>query len=343
MSRFSAVNLASLEPLSVLEELNFEDELALLKERLLRRAEDKGLDLSEVINLESDPLHVNLEAFAERIVQLKAEGNDQKNALTLAFGQGAELDHIGATYYGAGRLTVQAGDPDAIPPVDEVLESDADYRPRLALAPEAYTTAGTEGSYIYHALELDGRRDIADVVPLCMEDQATYSAGLFSDLHTIGKALFAAPVRANGDPVGPAEILLCILATREYGLADQALLDRVVQAIYPVRPLNVPLRAEPAALHTYTIEATLYVAPGSDLVAIEAAAMAAALEHRDKRRRIGAKVQRFGLGAAMKVPGVEELTLTQPAQDIDPGSKGYADSLVDPVITVEHLPEGWRP
>ena len=134
MSRFTPINMAALPTLDVLKGLSFEDELATLKERLLRRAETYDLDLSDVINLETDPLHVIYEALAERIVQLYAEGNDQIRALILVDAQGAELDHIAATYYGIARLVVTLADPDAMSPTDEVLEGDEDFRARIALA-----------------------------------------------------------------------------------------------------------------------------------------------------------------------------------------------------------------
>lgn len=342
MSRFTPLSLADLPSLTILKALSFEDELAGLKERLLRRADTYGLDLTEVINLESDPLHVIYEAFAERIVQLYGEANDQIRSLILASAIGPELDHIAATYYGIGRLIVTPADPEAQPAIPEVLEEDEDFRARIALAPEAYTTAGTSGSYIFHVLELDGQRDLVDAQTFSADDGATYSAGLFSDSFVAGMGSLPMPARAEGQPIEPGEVLICVLQSREYGPADQALLDRAYQAVHTVRPLCSWPRVEPARLHEYSIEATLYVRPGADIEAVRTAANVAALEHRDKRRRIGYRVQQFGLAAAMKVAGVEEIELTQPSADIEPGSKGYADCLTAPVITVTELPSGWR-
>ena len=342
MSRFAAIDPGALPPLDVLKALDFEDELAALKDRLLRRAESHGLDLSDVIHLESDPLHVICEVLAARIVKLQAEANDQIRALTLADAIGAELDHIAATYYGITRLVVTPADAQAVPPVAAVLEADADFRARIALAPEAFTTAGTAGAYAFHILELDGRRDIADVAVFSAHDGARWSGGLFSDAFVAGLAPRPGPRRCDGQPVEPGEVLICIEAVRDYGAVDQALLDRACKAIDPVRPLCAWTRIEPAKPVEYAIEATLHVRPGTDAAAVRAAAREAALRHRDQRRRIGMRVQPFGLAAAMTVVGVEEIDLKQPGGDINPGPRGFADCLSDPVIEVKTLSSGWR-
>ena len=345
MSRFTPINMASLPTLDVLKGLTFEDELATLKERLLRRAETYDLDLSDVINLETDPLHVMYEAFAERIVKLYAEGNDQIRALILADAEGPELDHIAATYYGIARLVVTPADPDAVPTSDDVLEGDEDFRARIALAPEAFSTAGSEGGYIFHVLELDGVADIADVAAYSEDDNATYTDGLHADAHTVG--LRAAPFanRATGDPVMAPEALIVILPKVAYGATDQALLTRAFHAASrkDVRPIGDNVRIEPATALPYLIEANLFFDAGPSPDVVIAEAKAAVMTYVQSRRRIGARVQRIGIAAALKVPGVQEIDLTEPAADILPGSKGYGELSADPVITAEVLTEGWRP
>lgn len=345
MSRFTPINMAALPTLDVIKGLSFEDELAELKERLLRRAEAYGLDLSDVINLESDPLHVIYEAFAERVVQLYAEANDQIRALILADAQGPELDHIAATYYGIARLVVTPADPDAVPSVSEVLEGDEDFRARIALAPEAFSTAGPEGGYIFHVLKLDGVADIADVAVYSEDDNATYTDGAHADAYTVG--LRAAPFanRATGDPVLAPEVLIVTLPKVAYGASDQALLDRAWHAAArkDVRPIGDNVRIEPAQNHDYEIEGNLLFDAGASPEVVVAEALASVLTYVASRRRIGARVQRIGIAAAMKVSGVQELNLIKPAADILPGSKGYAELIGDPVITVEVVQEGWRP
>jgi phage-related baseplate assembly protein len=345
MSRFTPINMAALPEFTILKSLSFEDELAALKQRLLRRAEKYDLDLSDVINLETDPLHVIYEAFAEELIKLYGEVNDQIRALILTDAVGAELDHIAATYYGIARLIVTPADPDAEPPTDDVLEDDEDFRARIALAPEAFSTAGSEGGYIFHVLELDGIADISDVAPYSEDDNATYTDGLHADAHTVGLRAMPFANRATGDPVLAPEVLIVILPKEAYGAADQALLTRAFHAVSrkDVRPIGDNVRIEPATAFPYLIEAKLFLdaGPSPDVVITEA--KSAVMTYVQSRRRIGARVQRIGIAAALKVPGVQEIDLIAPAADILPGSKGYGELSDDPIITAEVLTEGWRP
>jgi phage-related baseplate assembly protein len=76
------------------------------------------------------------------------------------FATGADLDQIGANF-GLARLQIDAGDATAIPPVPPTMEPDADFRSRIQLSFEGYTTAGSEGSYVFHGLGADG--DVKDI------------------------------------------------------------------------------------------------------------------------------------------------------------------------------------
>ena len=83
----------------------------------------------------------------------------------LAFAEDADLDHIGARY-NVERLVVDPGDASAIPPVPATYEPNADFRRRIQLSFEALTTAGSTGSYIYHALSASGQvRDASATSP----------------------------------------------------------------------------------------------------------------------------------------------------------------------------------
>ena len=346
MSRFTPINMSSLPVLDVIKALSFEDEYAALKAALLTRADGYGIDLSEAIDLESDPLHVIFEAVTERIITLYGEANDQIRAIMLSDAVGSELDHIAATYYGIARLVVTVADLDATPPAEEVLEGDEDFRARIALAPEAFSTAGSEGGYIFHVLELDGVADIADVKVYSEDDGATYTDGPYADAYTAG--LRSAPFenRATGDPVLAPENLIVILPQLAYGPCDQGLMDRAWNAAShkEVRPIGDTVRIEPAQDHDYEIEAKLLFDAGASPEVVVAEAAEAVLQYVQERRLVAAKVQRIGIAAALKVAGVQEIELAKPAADILPGSKGYAKLVGDPIITAEVVQdEGWRP
>lgn len=345
MSLFSAIDLAALPNLTVLQSLDYEQELFRLKTRLRDRAAAKDLDLTEELNLETEPLVILLELLASEVVRLNAQINDQARGLSLATTSKTDLDHVGLTYHLTRRLTLEEADPTANPPKPAVMESDEDYLARLLLASELKTTAGSMASYIYHILKLDGVADISDVWPFSEVDNATYSAGMHSDAHSMG--LRSAPFtgRADGDPVLAPEVLAVILPKKDYGPADQALLDRAWSAASrkEVRPIGDLVRIEPAQPIAYNIEAKLLVAPGADAAPLIERARAAALAYVDTRRRIGVRVQQFGIAAALKVHGVLEVELTAPAADIVPGSKSFGELVGEPVITSGFVAEGWRP
>lgn len=345
MSRFSPINLSQLPSPDVLTPLDFEGELADLKTDLLARADAAGVDLRDVLNLDTDPLVLLLQTISARLVNLYAQSNEQIRGLILTDAVGPQLDLIAATYYGITRLLVTPADPDAIPPLEAVYEDDETFRARIALAPEAFSTAGPEGGYIFHTLELDGVADIADVAVYSEDDNATYSTGLHADAFTAGLRAAAFTGRATGDPVLSPEVLIVILPSVGYGPCDQALLDRAFTANQrkDTRPIGDCVRIEPALVSTYQVEANLLFEAGATAANVIEAATAALAIYVDSRRRIGARVQRIGIAAALKVPGVQEIDLAKPVADILPGSKGAAELLGDPLITAEPLVEGWRP
>lgn len=345
MSRFSPINLSQLPSPDVLTPLDFEGELADLKTDLLARADAAGIDLRDVLNLDTDPLVLLLQTISARLVNLYAQSNEQIRGLILTDAVGPQLDLIAATYYGITRLLVTPADPSAIPPLAAVYEDDETFRARIALAPEAFSTAGPEGGYIFHTLELDGVADIADVAVYSEDDNATYSTGLHADAFTAGLRTAAFTGRATGDPVLSPEVLIVILPSVGYGPCDQALLDRAFTANQrkDTRPIGDCVRIEPAFVSTYEVEANLLFETGATAANVIEAATAALAIYVDSRRRIGARVQRIGIAAALKVPGVQEIDLAKPVADILPGSKGAAELLGDPLITAEPLVEGWRP
>ncbi|MEZ5853163.1 MAG: baseplate J/gp47 family protein [Hyphomicrobiaceae bacterium] len=92
--------------------------------------------IAGVIDLESEPARKLIEAFAYRELGLRARINDAAKAVLLASSYGTNLDHLGALF-----ATERQDD-----------ESDARFRRRIQLAPEAFSVAGPAGAYQYHAL-----------------------------------------------------------------------------------------------------------------------------------------------------------------------------------------------
>lgn len=135
------VDLSSLPPPKIIEELSFED---IFEELLIdfkkRRPEYDAL-------LESDPVVIALEAAAYREMLLRQRINEAAKANLLAYASGEDLDNM-AAFYGLSRL------PE---------EQDDRLRYRTQMALEGLTTAGSEKAYLFHALTADPRVKSASV------------------------------------------------------------------------------------------------------------------------------------------------------------------------------------
>ncbi len=334
MSRFIAPDLSRLPNLP-LEKPDFETILNARLNDFQSRAEAAGQDYN-VGMIEGDPIVIDQRVGADREVEVRADHNDKVKAVLLASAWGPYLDHIAATYFGISRLVLET-DPES----GEVIawESDQDFRLRIALAPEAWSTAGPEGAYIFHALELDGERDLVDAACYSEEDGATYTDGRYHDAYTEGSIAGPFANRADGDPVIAPEVLIVILPLQHKPTQEEwaELLKRTWRAVTrkEVRPIGDNVRVEPVKITEYQIEAEVTFAPGADPALVIANATKGVEEYVADRRRISAKVQRVGIGAAMQVADVNDINLIEPAADIHPGSKGAAQCTGITITAVE--------
>ena len=281
-----SIDLSMLPPPDVIEPLAYETILSARKARLLELtpAEHRAA-LAETLALESEPITLLLEEMAYAELLLRSRINQAASQCFLASARGANLEQL-AAFYGVTRLTVDPGDPDAIPPIDPTLESDARLRVRAQLAVEGLSTAGPVESYRYHAISASGGVEDASVT----------------------------------SPV-PGQVVVTILGTAEDGLPTPAALDAVAARLNAdtIRPLTDQVIVQAAAMVPYTVEAvlTLYPGPSSEPV-IEAARVALA-ETLATLRRIGYDIPRSALFAALHQPGVQHVDILAPAVDLEIG------------------------
>lgn len=348
MSRFIAADLAALGDVPAVQTIDFEQIAAGRSAFLIEALAQRGIDY-DVTGLQTDPLVI---AYSQgggyREMLYRQLLNEAIRAVMSATAIGGDLDHIAATFTGIARLEFD-NEPDDEPPAaqwDDVkgkwVERDDIFRARLRLAFEAFSTAGPEGAYVFHALQLDGVHDIADAVAYSEEDGATYSDGMHADAYTAGIRSEPFEGREDGDPVLAPEALVVVLPSLAYGSADQSLLDRTFAAVNAdqMRPLGDNVRIEPASVTQYSIEVTLHYAPGADPFEIKAEAARRLEAYATARRRIGVVVQRKVIAGRAAVDNGVTVTVAQPPASIDPGPKGAAECS-DITVHVVQEPGSW--
>ena len=273
---YTAIDLSQLPAPAIVEELDYETiRAAMLADLVARMPSFSAL-------LESDPVVKLLEICAYRELVLRQRVNDATRGVMLAKAVGSDLDHL-AALFGVQRFVLDAGDATAIPPVAPTLESDADFRRRVQLSLEGFSTAGPVGAYIYHALS--AHPDVLD---------------------------------ASADSPLPGDVVVTVLSRTGNGAASPTLVAAVQAALSAddVRPLCDTVGVQSATIVNWHIAATLTCYAGPDRAVILAAAQAAAAAYAADQHRLGRDVTLSGIYAALHRPGVQRVTLVNPVADI---------------------------
>lgn len=228
-------------------------------------------------NVESDPVVKLLEVGAYIKLGNRARVNDGAKALLLAHAIKGDLDQLGANV-NLPRLVIQIADPDAVPPVPEVMEEDDPYRERIQLAYEGLTTAGPRNSYILHTRN---------------------ASGLVAD--------------ATAESPAPCNVTVTVLSTEGKGQASAELLEIVAEALNDedTRPLGDRVKVQSAQILDYRIDAILHMSgagPEGDASLTEAKRRLAAWIN--PRKRLGVEVARSAVDAQLHIAGVSRVELT---------------------------------
>lgn len=275
---FTTVDLSQLPAPSVVEDLSFET----IFQAMLVDLQARDPAFSALV--ESDPAYKILEVCAYRETLIRQRVNDAARGVMLAYAIGSDLDQIGANF-NVARLVIVAGDPEAIPPTEDVYESDEDYRRRIQLSLEGYTTAGSVGAYTFHALSASS--DCLDVA-------------------------------VANPPLTPGTVNVSVLSRTGSGAAPAETLDAVIAALNAeeVRPVCDTVVVQSAEIVDYAITASLTLYSGAGQTQVLEAAQAAVQAYADRMHRLGLDVTRSGIFAALHQAGVQNVTLTAPAADV---------------------------
>lgn len=272
----TAVDLSLLSPPDVVEQIDFEVILAAALEDYYAKMDALGIEYTRL--RESDPAYKLAEAFAYREMLVRQRANDSAKAVLLAYAKGNDLEHKAAGRNLQRRVITPATE---IEPA--VMETDETLRARVQLAPEGYTTAGSEGSYIFHGMNADVR--VKDIQP---------------------------------DSPTPGIVNIYVLSTEGNGTASEELLTIVENALNKkeVRPLTDSVNIFSASIINYEVTAVLQVEDGPDDSVILADALAQLSEYTSKMHALGRSPTLSGIYQALHRPGVSNVVLTSPASNL---------------------------
>lgn len=279
----ATIDLSQLPAPDVVETLDYEELLAERKATLISLyPEEEQEAVARTLSLESEPIVKLLQENAYRELILRQRINEAAKGVMLPYAMDGDLDQLGANN-GIERLTITPADDTTIPPTPAIMESNDDFRARIAAAFEGLSVAGPTGAYEYHAKSADGR--VAD---------------------------------ASAISPSPAVVTVTVLAREGDGAAAGDLLAVVNAALNGenVRPVADRVSVQSAEIVNYEIEAEIYLYPGPEAEPVRAAAEAKLAAYVSAQRRLGRDIRLSALYAAMHVEGVQRVSLIKPVADV---------------------------
>lgn len=272
----TAIDLSQLPEPTIVEQIDYETILSDALQDYYDRMDTTGVEYTKL--RESDPAYKLAEVFAYREMLVRQRANDSAKAVLLAYATGSDLDHKAAEKNLTRRLISEANETS-----DAVYETDASLRKRVQLAPEGYTTAGSEGSYLFHGMNADSR--VKDIQP-------------FSPTEGV--------------------VSIYVLSTEGDGTASETVLSNVSAALNQkeIRPLTDHVNVYSASIINYSVEAVLDTGSGPDSDTILAAAAVALSNYTKEVHVLNQKATISGIYKALQQDGVIDVDLIQPTQNI---------------------------
>lgn len=237
--------------------------------------------------VESDPTYKQGEVNAYQLTLAFQRVNDAVRAVFLASAKGADLDQLGAAF-NVQRFVITPADPDAVPPVDAVLEDDNAFRERIQLSWAQLNTAGARNAYRFHAKSVD--EDVLDADAYGPE--------------THGK---------------PGEVDVYVLSRTGDGTASEVLLKAVNRRLSAdeIRPLTDFVSVKSALIASYEVTAELDIPEGPDAQTVLTNATDVLRAYTLLSHRIKALVPLSAVYAALQQSGVTRVRLLSPIADLE--------------------------
>lgn len=277
------IDLSKLPAPDVLEPLNYEQLLAERKEKFisLYPASEQPFWRGRLA-LASEPIVKLLEENCYLQLLERQRINNAAQATMLAYATGNDLDVICANL-NVQRLVVQHAQPDANPPIPEILESDTDFRLRAQMAFEGLSVAGPRSAYVFHALS--AHAEVADVSVVSPS---------------------------------PANVTVTVLSRLERGVPSETVLQAVREKLNDesIRPIADRVLVQGATIQDYQVHAKLHLFRGPEYEPIKQQAEKNLQAYTQDRRRLGRDITLSGIYSALHIEGVQRVELLQPTADI---------------------------
>ncbi len=277
------IDLSQLPPPVVIEPLDYETLLSERKAAFIALfPPEERESVLRTLALESEPLVKLLQESTYRELILRQRVNESARAVMLAYAVGNDLDQLAANF-NVPRLTVREADNTAIPHIDAVMESDADFRTRTQQAFGGLSVAGPTAAYEFFGRSADGR---------------------VADISAISPA--------------PAYVTVSVLSRENDGTASAELIQVVDAALNgeEVRPVADRLTVQSAQIMGYEVDAVIYVYPGPEVEPILQAADQQLKTYTSAQRRLGRDIRLSAIYAALHVEGVQRVELIKPVTDL---------------------------
>ena len=262
---------------NITENINFEDKFQELKTDFQSRSPEYSAFQ------DSDPIMIFLQLVSALIVDMLFKINTAVKSTLVLLASGLFLDHL-AVFWNVTRRVIVAANPNANPPVSEVLESDEDFRCRLLLAIKGFTKGATKEYYQFYALESDPLVDSAQVFK---------------------------------EEVNTPFVDIAIRSTDNNGIPSQALLDSVEAYMNsdPIRSISDVVRVRSAVGALLDVEANITLLPDAPASAIDDIK-----EYFEQQlnlvNELGRDITRSWIISKLNTSDVHSVELLSPTQDV---------------------------
>lgn len=249
------IDFARLPPPQVIEEIDYEKLLKVYQGQVVA----KNPALAAAVALEQSPTNIVLEAEAYGEMIVRERINAAARACMLPFATGNDLEVIGA------RFNVARMDG----------ELDPRLRRRIQLSMETFSTAGSPGSYIFHALSTS--TSVKDATAVAER----------------GTGRITVTIMADGPEPVPAGSLV------------DAVYDRLMSD--GIKPLTDDIAVLPVTKIAADIQANITLYPGPDASLVVADINRALTALRNRVTVIGRDLKRSAVLAAITQEGVQNV------------------------------------